>query len=61
MTKTAKLNYLVILKEEVEGMWERLVAANSNAAAGSRFHQNLSTGNLGFVYNQVKLFRLLQD
>jgi hypothetical protein len=33
-------------------MWERLSAANSNAAAASRFRKNLSNGKLGFVYNR---------
>jgi hypothetical protein len=34
-------------------MWERLEAANSNAAAAGRFRLNISDGNLGFVYNQL--------
>ena len=44
---------LVITKEQVEGMWERLAAAMSNVAEASRFRKILLNFNLGFVYNQV--------
>jgi hypothetical protein len=43
-TRTRKLAFdkeqknLVIYKEQVQGMWERFSTANSNVAAGSRFH-----------------------
>ena len=44
---------LDILKEQVKGMWERLVAAKSNAAAESRFPKNDSNDNLSYLYRQV--------
>ena len=37
LTKLLKKYNLVIKKEQVEGMWERLAAAISNAAVSSRF------------------------
>lgn len=42
-------------------MWERLVAANYNAAAESRFRKNISNGNLGFVYKQLVLLGYLKS
>jgi hypothetical protein len=44
---------LTILKEQVKGMWDRLVASKSNAAAESRFPKNISNGSLSFLYSQV--------
>jgi hypothetical protein len=51
-----KLTLAVASKEQVKKMWERLVAAKLNDAAGSGSYRNLSNVNLAYPDNRVKFF-----